>query len=562
MTLTKISTKKFEQMVQAGSINLKNNADFINSLNVFPVPDGDTGTNMNLSFSSGYDYVVNDNSTTIYEKANALAKGLLMGARGNSGVILSQIFRGFSKSLNGLSEANANDYANAILLAAKTAYSSVMKPTEGTILTVIRCAAKKGQEVINETDDVAKLADEIAKEADQALQTTPDLLPVLKEVNVVDSGGQGLVFVLKGFADILNEREIDDTFVEENQNNESMSTMVDEEHESVQGKINPDDIIYGYCTQVMIRIGKGKQVNKEFEYQKFYDYLSNLGDSLLVINDDEIAKVHVHTEHPGQVISWAQTFGDLANVKIDNMRLQQEEIMTKNHQTDDSDSKNSDEKIDTAIISISSGDGIQKLFQSLGVTHTINGGQTMNPSTQDIVESVNNSNAEKAIILPNNKNIFLAAEQASKLTEIPLAVIHSKNISQGLSAMFSYNPESTIEENQAMMEDSLEYVSNGQITVAVRDTKFNDLDIKKGNYMGIIDGEITVLDQDLVGASIKMIGKMINDETENVTIIYGSDSSMDEAQKVSEAVYEIDDEIEVEVHEGNQPIYPLIVSVE
>nr|WP_255700246.1 DAK2 domain-containing protein [Lactobacillus sp. S2-2] len=549
-------------MVQAGSINLKNNADFINSLNVFPVPDGDTGTNMNLSFSSGYDYVVKDNSTSISEKANALAKGLLMGARGNSGVILSQIFRGFANSLDGISEADANDYANAVLVAAKTAYSSVMKPTEGTILTVIRCAAKKGQDIVKETNDVAKLADEIAEEADKALKTTPDLLPVLKEVNVVDSGGQGLVFVLKSFADILNDREVNNDVVENNDENESMSTMVDEEHESVQGKINPEDIVYGYCTQVMIRIGKGKQVTRKFDYQQFYDYLSNLGDSLLVINDDEIAKVHVHTEQPGKVISWAQTFGDLANVKIDNMRLQQEEIMAKDQPNDNGKPETEVESPDTAIISVSSGEGIQKLFKSLGVTNTINGGQTMNPSTQDIVDVVNNSNAKKAIILPNNKNIFLAAEQASKLTDIPLLVVHSKNISQGLSAMFSYNPDESIEENVSMMEDSLDYVSNGQITVAVRDTKFNNLDIKKGNYMGIIDGEITVLDDNLVEASIKMIKKMIDDDSENVTIIYGSDSSMDEAQKISDAISEIDDEIEVEVHEGNQPVYPLIVSVE
>ena len=565
MPVTKITTKEFDQMVQAASVVLKNNAEFINSLNVFPVPDGDTGTNMSLSMESGAKYVSKSTDNTVGGKASALAKGLLMGARGNSGVILSQIFRGFSKDVEGKTTLNAHELANAVTAGAKTAYKSVMKPTEGTILTVVRYAANAGHHAAEETDDCARVMDAIKNGAQEALAKTPELLPVLKQVGVVDSGGQGLTFVFEAFADILNDREAStDVHEKFNVKANQMDQMVNEDHhESAQGQLNPEDIIYGYCTQMTVRFGKGKEVEKKFDYDTFYNYLAPLGDSLLVINDDEVAKVHIHTEHPGKVLTWGQKFGDLINIKIDNMRSQQEEIMENDEKIEHqpiTDKKESPKEI--AVISVVSGKGLEELFKSLGVTNIISGGQTMNPSTEDIVNAVNNSNAKKVIVLPNNKNIFLAAEQAESLTDIPMKVIHTKTIQQGLTAMFSFNPAASIEENQNEMDDSLDSVKSGQVTAAVRDTKINGLDIKKGSYMGIVDGKIEIIEDTLNDATISMLTKMLDEDSENVTIIFGEGATQSDADQIEAKAIEIDPELEVEIHEGDQPVYPLLISVE
>ncbi|MCG7194186.1 DAK2 domain-containing protein [Fructilactobacillus sanfranciscensis] len=565
MPVTKITTKEFDQMVQAASVVLKNNAEFINSLNVFPVPDGDTGTNMSLSMKSGAKYVSKSTDNTVGGKASALAKGLLMGARGNSGVILSQIFRGFSKDVEGKTTLNAHELANAVTAGAKTAYKSVMKPTEGTILTVVRYAANAGHHAAEETDDCARVMDAIKNGAQEALAKTPELLPVLKQVGVVDSGGQGLTFVFEAFADILNDREAStDVHEKFNVKANQMDQMVNEDHhESAQGQLNPEDIIYGYCTQMTVRFGKGKEVEKKFDYDTFYNYLAPLGDSLLVINDDEVAKVHIHTEHPGKVLTWGQKFGDLINIKIDNMRSQQEEIMENDEEIEHqpiTDKKESPKEI--AVISVVAGKGLEELFKSLGVTNIISGGQTMNPSTEDIVNAVNNSNAKKAIVLPNNKNIFLAAEQAESLTDIPMKVIHTKTIQQGLTAMFSFNPAASIEENQNEMDDSLDSVKSGQVTAAVRDTKINGLDIKKGSYMGIVDGKIEIIEDTLNDATISMLTKMLDEDSENVTIIFGEGATQSDADQIEAKAIEIDPELEVEIHEGDQPVYPLLISVE
>ncbi|NDR75619.1 DAK2 domain-containing protein [Lactobacillus sanfranciscensis] len=552
-------------MVQAASVVLKNNAEFINSLNIFPVPDGDTGTNMSLSMESGAKYVSKSTDNTVGGKASALAKGLLMGARGNSGVILSQIFRGFSKDVEGKTTLNAHELANAVTAGAKTAYKSVMKPTEGTILTVVRYAANAGHHAAEETDDCARVMDAIKNGAQEALAKTPELLPVLKQVGVVDSGGQGLTFVFEAFADILNDREAStDVHEKFNVKANQMDQMVNEDHhESAQGQLNPEDIIYGYCTQMTVRFGKGKEVEKKFDYDTFYNYLAPLGDSLLVINDDEVAKVHIHTEHPGKVLTWGQKFGDLINIKIDNMRSQQEEIMENDEKIEHqpiTDKKESPKEI--AVISVVSGKGLEELFKSLGVTNIISGGQTMNPSTEDIVNAVNNSNAKKVIVLPNNKNIFLAAEQAESLTDIPMKVIHTKTIQQGLTAMFSFNPAASIEENQNEMDDSLDSVKSGQVTAAVRDTKINGLDIKKGSYMGIVDGKIEIIEDTLNDATISMLTKMLDEDSENVTIIFGEGATQSDADQIEAKAIEIDPELEVEIHEGDQPVYPLLISVE
>ncbi|KPN81270.1 uncharacterized protein RZ76_11440 [Apilactobacillus kunkeei] len=558
MSISNIDRSKFDQMVQAAATTLNNNAEFINSLNVFPVPDGDTGTNMSMSFQSGADYVSRDTSESVGELSQSLAKGLLMGARGNSGVILSQIFRGFSKSVAEKDNLSAQDIVEAFKNSEKTAYGSVMKPTEGTILTVIRGISEAGQSAT--TDDLAELFDILADAAEQALQSTPDLLPVLKQVGVVDSGGQGLVFVVKAFSDVLNGREIE---ASHQPNTGEMDQMIDasheQSHESAQGKLNPDDIKFGYCTQIMVRIGRGKEVEYDFDYDKFYDHLAGLGDSLLVVNDDEIVKVHVHTEQPGEVISWGQKFGDLANVKIDNMRLQQETIIEKD---DESKKETKSEPKETAIIAVASGDGIGELFTSLGVTDVIKGGQTMNPSTQDILDAINNSNAKKAIILPNNGNIFMAAQQAADVAEIPVEIVHAKTIQQGLTTMLSFNPDASLDDNVSEMEDMLDTVVSGDVTNAVRDTEIDGVKIKKDDYMGIIDGKIKVVKDDLNETTIDMIKEMLDEDSEVVTIIYGEGMTQDQADELAEQVESIDDDLEVEVHPGGQPVYPYLISVE
>ncbi|AWP46476.1 DAK2 domain-containing protein [Levilactobacillus brevis] len=565
MKVTEITNLEFGKMVQAASQKLNQNADFINSLNVFPVPDGDTGTNMSLSLASGAKYERDADGTAVGVLATALAKGLLMGARGNSGVILSQIFRGFSKKLADKQTLTAQDLADGFAAGAETAYKAVMKPTEGTILTVVREGAQAGLNTAKSSDDVLAVMDAVYEAAKAALATTPDLLPVLKQVGVVDSGGQGLTFVLEAFNDSLNGRVAEDG--EYKPDDAEMDEMIDAaHHQSVQGKLDPNSIKYGYCTEIMVRIGRGKQVDHDFDYDEFYKYLADLGDSLLVVNDDEIVKVHVHTEHPGKVIAWGQEFGDLAKVKVDNMRMQQETIMEHDEEAAADAgvaTATADEApADTAIIAIAAGDGLATLFKSLGVTHVVNGGQTMNPSTQDIVDAINQSQAKRAIVLPNNKNIFLAAEQAAKVADIPSVIVHSKTVSQGMTAMLGYNPDAELEDNQASMEENLSAVKSGQVTHAIRDTQLDGFDIKEGNFMGIVDGTIKVTDADLLQTAVATVKAMLDDDSEIITIIYGADTTADVAEQLQQAVEALDDDLETEVHEGDQPVYPFLISVE
>lgn len=555
-------------MVQAASQKLNQRAEFINSLNVFPVPDGDTGTNMSLSMASGAKYEREETSTKVGDLASALAKGLLIGARGNSGVILSQIFRGFSKAVADKESLTANDLAAALAAGAQTAYKAVMKPTEGTILTVIRKAAGAGKEAVKTTDDICEVMDAVVTAAEAALKSTPDLLPVLKQVGVVDSGGQGLTFVLEAFSDSLSGK------VDESQDyvpdDAEMDSMIDAaHHQSVQGQLDPNDIKYGYCTEIMVRIGDGKLVDHKFDYDTFYEYLARLGDSLLVINDDEIVKVHVHTEHPGDVMTWGQRFGALIKVKVDNMRLQQETIME--HDKEDEAQAAAEPALPSqpqvdmhgyAIISVSSGDGIGKLFKGLGVTDIIAGGQTMNPSTADIVKAVNDSGAQQALVLPNNKNIFLAAEQAAEVADVPVKIIHSQTISQGMTAMLAFNAEADLDDNQAAMEETLSTVVSGQVTHAVRDTTIDGLEIKKDDYMGLVDGKIVITNPDRDTAALDMVKAMLDEDSELVTIIYGKDATKTDADHLAAKVQELDDELEIEIHEGDQPVYPFLVSVE
>lgn len=559
-----ITETEFRKMILVSSKRLASNAEFINSLNVFPVPDGDTGTNMSLSFASGEKYVAESTATSVGELANALAKGLLMGARGNSGVILSQVFRGFAKSIADKETLTANDLVTALQGGVETAYKAVMKPQEGTILTVARKAAEAATKEATKTDDVVAVMKATYDAAEEALKTTPDLLPVLKEVGVVDSGGQGLTFVYQGFYDALsgNERENE----VHTPSTVEMDEMVNaEHHKSVQGQLNTEDIKFGYCTEIMVRIGAGRLVDEKFDYDEFRDHLAQIGDSLLVIADDEVVKVHVHTEHPGQVLSYGQKFGSLVKVKVDNMRLQHETIIGKDEaeatEMPATATENTEPK-EYGVIAIASGAGIANIFKHLGVTDIISGGQTMNPSTKDIVEAIEKTNAKKVIILPNNKNIFLAAQQAAEVTDAQVEVILSKTIAQGMSAMLGFVDTASLEENKENMTEEMSLVKSGQVTVAVRDTTIDGQEIKQGDYMGIVDGKIVNTAAGCEQAAVEMVQMMLDDDSEVVTIIYGEDGTEAEAEKIAAKVTEIDPDVEIEIHEGDQPVYPYLISVE
>ena len=569
MAVTEITNLEFGKMVQAAADKLNQQADFINSLNVFPVPDGDTGTNMASSMASGAKYEREAASDNVGDLSAALAKGLLMGARGNSGVILSQIFRGFAKAAAGKQTLNAQDFVDAYANGAKVAYKAVMKPTEGTILTVVRESAQAGLNKVKQTEDMVEIVNAIYDASKAALQKTPELLPVLKEVGVVDSGGQGLVDVLEAFDESLSGKEVAksaDYKPDQAEVDEMVNAM---DHQSVQGKLDPADIKYTYCTQMLVRLGKGKEVTKKFDYDTFYNYLAKLGDSLLVLNDDQVVRVHVHTEHPGQVLSWGQEFGDLQTIEIHNMVWQQEEIM---EHDDEGDAATSDEQAsqpaetepapETAVIAVASGDGVIKLLKSLGVTHIISGGQTMNPSTKDIVDAINQSGAKQALVLPDNGNIFMTAEQAAEVAEIPTRVVHAKTIAQAMSALLDYNPEADLATNQESMEANIGNVASGEVTHAVRDTTIDGQEIKKNDYLGIVDGKIVETNPDLEETAIEMVKKMLDEDSEIVTILYGEDGTEETAQAIKAAVEEVDDELDIQIYEGGQPVYPYLISVE
>lgn len=563
MAVTKITNLEFGKMVQAAASKLDQNAEFINSLNVFPVPDGDTGTNMSMSMDSGAKYERENTSENVGDLAGSLAKGLLMGARGNSGVILSQIFRGFANGCKDKKELSAQDFVYAYANGAQTAYKAVMKPTEGTILTVVRESAQAGIDTVKTTDDIVTVLQAICDAADAALKKTPDLLPVLKEVGVVDSGGQGLDYVLHAFLEALTGK----VTIETKPDNAQMDEMINaKHHQSAQGKLDPADIKYGYCTQMMVRIGRGKEVTQKFDYDTFYNYLAKLGDSLLVINDDEVVKVHVHTEHPGKVLSWGQQFGDLQTVKVDNMRWQQEQIMDEDKAEETPVEKATNEEaadqVETAVIAVAAGDGISKLLKSLGVTHVISGGQTMNPSIQDIADAINNSGAKQAIVLPDNGNIFMAADQAKEIADIPTVVVHTKTIPQAMSALLDFNPDSSLEDNQSAMEDALDTVKSGSVTTAVRDTTVNGIAIKKDNFIGIVDGDIVATNADLETTAEEMVKKMLDEDSSVVTIYYGEDGNEEFADQLQSVIETMDDELDVQVYEGDQPVYPYLISVE
>ncbi|WP_437184415.1 DAK2 domain-containing protein [Vagococcus proximus] len=558
MKVATIKSGQFQAMVQAGAERLDKNAEYVNSLNVFPVPDGDTGTNMNLSMTSGAEAVSSSLSESVGELAQVLSKGLLMGARGNSGVILSQLFRGFSKQIPDVVELNAQDLAAAFTHGVETAYKAVMKPVEGTILTVSREAAKAGEKKAKETDDCVEVMEAVVKGAKKSLDRTPDLLPVLKEVGVVDSGGQGLLFIYEGFLEVLSGKIVENPVYQPNA--AQMTEMVNaEHHRSVAGHVATEDITFGYCTEIMVKIGEGETVDSEFDYDTFRNYLNDLGDSLLVVADDEIIKVHVHTERPGEVMNYGQKFGSLVKIKVDNMRLQHDTIL-ENEKTVPVSEKQPAKPF--GVIAIAAGEGVQELFRSLGANYIISGGQTMNPSTEDILKAIDEVNAENVVILPNNKNIFMAADQAAEVSDIPVAVVPSKTISQGMTAMLGYNDQLSLDDNKEAMIAMLDEVKSGQVTTAVRDTTIDGIEIKEGHYIGMLEGKIVVCQSELVATSISTLEKMIDEDSEIVTIIIGEDGNAEDAEALEAAILNIDSDLEVEIHEGGQPVYPYLFSVE
>ena len=554
--MANITTSLFQEMVQAGATRLNKQAEYVNSLNVFPVPDGDTGTNMGMTIENGAKEVSDRSASTVGEAAGIFAKGLLMGARGNSGVITSQLFRGFSQSVKDKEELDGAALAAAFQSGVEVAYKAVMKPVEGTILTVSRGAAigaKKKAESTNDAVEVMRAALEGAK---TALAKTPDMLPVLKEVGVVDSGGQGLVFIYEGFLSALTGEFI--ASEEFQATPATMSEMINaEHHKSVAGHVATEDIKFGYCTEIMVALKQGPTYVKDFDYDEFRNYLNNLGDSLLVVNDDEIVKVHVHTEDPGLVMQEGLKYGSLVKVKVDNMRNQHEAQVEK----EERQAKPVEEK-EYAIIAVVAGDGLADIFKAQGVDYIISGGQTMNPSTEDFVKAVEELNARNIIILPNNKNILMAAQSAAEVIEQPAAVVETKTIPQGLTSLLAFDESKSIEENHDRMAAAIEDVVSGSVTTAVRDTTIDGLEIHENDNLGMVDGKIVVSNPDMMETLTATFDKMLDEDSEIVTIYIGEDGKEEVANDLAQNLMAKYEDVEVEIHQGNQPVYPYLFSVE
>lgn len=543
-------------MILYGAHHLSQNANVVDALNVFPVPDGDTGTNMNLSMTSGAKEVEQIDTANIGKVAQSLSRGLLMGARGNSGVILSQLFRGFGKSIEQKSEINAKEFAAAFQAGVDTAYKAVMKPVEGTILTVAKDAAKKAVLAAQTETNIIKVMEAVVNEAEASLERTPELLPVLKEVGVVDSGGKGLLYVYEGFLASLKGEKLSDKAAALPSLDDLVSA---EHHKNAQSHMNTEDIEFGYCTEFMVKLDSGK---RNFNEDAFRQDLSGFGDSLLVVSDENIAKVHIHAEYPGEVMTYAQKYGSLINMKIENMREQHSAILSQNKQETAPAEKAPADKQPYGIVTVAMGEGIAELFESIGATKIIEGGQTMNPSTEDIVQAIKDANADTVVILPNNSNIVMAANQAADVAGQHVIVIPTKTVPQGMAALLAFNPALSADENEAAMLGAIGEVKSGQITYAVRDTNIDGIDIKKGDFMGILNGKIVETASDQLTAAKKLIAGMIDEDSEIVTVIKGEDAPEEEAEELAAYISETYEDVEVEVHDGKQPLYSYILAVE
>ncbi len=565
MEITSINSKLLARMFLAGAKNLDSKKDWINELNVFPVPDGDTGTNMTMTIMSAAKEVSSLTNPTMAELAKAISSGSLRGARGNSGVILSQLFRGFCKVIKEYDEIDVTILCEACQKAVETAYKAVMKPKEGTILTVAKGAAEKALELSDETEDVVTFVEEVIKQAEYVLDQTPEMLPVLKQAGVVDSGGQGLVQVLKGAYDALIGKEIDYTI--EGAPTGAAPAKISAETEA--------EIKFGYCTEFIIVLNAPMSDNEEHAYKAF---LESIGDSIVVVADDEIVKTHVHTNDPGLALQKALTFGSLSKIKIDNMREEHQEKLIKDSQKLAAQQKaeeeayeatHADEKINNmpakemGFVSVSIGEGMNEVFRGLGVDYLIEGGQTMNPSTEDMLNAIEHVNAKTVFILPNNKNIIMAANQAVDLVEDKqIIVIPTKTIPQGITALVNYIPDHSAEENKEQMMAEIENVKTGQVTYAVRDTEIDGKTIKQNDFMGIGDKSILSVGTDLRATTLEMVDAMVDEDSAIVSIYFGSDSDEDSANELAAAIEEKYPDVEVEVNDGGQPIYYYVISVE
>lgn len=561
MIITSIDAKTLSKMFLAGAQNLEAKKEWINELNVFPVPDGDTGTNMTLTIMAAAKEVTALENVTIENLAKVISSGSLRGARGNSGVILSQLFRGFTKGIRDYEELDILILANAFQKAVETAYKAVMKPKEGTILTVAKAFADKAAEMVGVTDDLTVFFDETIKHADYVLSQTPEMLPVLKQAGVVDSGGQGLMQVLKGAYDAFLGKEIDFTL------GETVTTG-----KSVAQSGEQADIKFGYCTEFIVMVEKKYNLEEE---QKFKAYLTSIGDSIVVVSDDDIVKVHVHTNDPGLAIQKGLSYGSLTSMKIDNMREEHQEKVIKEAEKkalDGQESKAEAVEIKEAskepakevgFIAVSIGNGINEIFKGLGVDYLIEGGQTMNPSTEDMLNAIEKVNAKNIFVFPNNKNIILAANQAKELVaDKNIVVIPTKTVPQGITAIISYLPDKSVADNGNNMIQEIKRVKTGQVTYAVRDTMIDDLTIKQGDIMGIGDHSILTVGASIEDTTLGMVAKLIDEDSELISIYYGEDVDKEDAENLESKIQETYPDCDIEVHQGDQPIYYYIISVE
>ena len=553
MNSNKINAKMLAKMFLAGAKNLEVKKEWINELNVFPVPDGDTGTNMTLTIMSAAKEVVNLQDEDMMTICKAISSGSLRGARGNSGVILSQLFRGFTKTIREYEEIDIPTLATATEKAVESAYKAVMKPKEGTILTVAKGMADKARELAEEgCDDMELYFRQIIEYGDEVLAKTPDMLPVLKQAGVVDSGGQGLMQVMKGAFDAFLGKEVDFTLEasKESPAKEGSASSVDQE------------IKYGYCTEFIILLNKTFNIKNEIDFK---EYLESIGDSIVVVADGDVVKVHVHTNDPGLAIQRALKYGALSNMKIDNMRLEHQEKVIKEQQMKEQEQKKEPEMPhkEVGFIAVSVGEGMSEIFKGLGADYIIEGGQTMNPSTEDMLNAIDRVNADTIFILPNNKNIILAANQAKTMVEDKkIIVIPTKTVPQGITAIINYVPDMDPEDNAATMECEIKNVLTGQVTYAVRDTMIDDKEIKQGDYMGIGDSGILSVGRDMEEVTFNMIKAMMHDDLELISIYYGSDVSEEAAEAIKAKVEETYPDCDVELQMGGQPIYYYVISME
>ena len=556
MVIKTIDAIALQKAFLAGAKSIEARKEYINELNVFPVPDGDTGTNMTLTIMSAAKEVSQIEKPTIATLSKAISSGSLRGARGNSGVILSQLFRGFTKEIADHEEINVTILANAFERAVETAYKAVMKPKEGTILTVARGGATKAMEMVSKTDDIIEFGEEVIKHMEAVLKQTPEMLPVLKEAGVVDSGGQGLLEVMKGAFDSICGKELAfEPIVVEKKASSAVNTE----------NIATSDIKFGYCTEFIVNLEKEYTMANEHEFKA---YLESIGDSLVVVSDDEIVKVHVHTNDPGLAIQKGLTYGSLSHMKIDNMREEHNERLIANASAVAASEvketpKKEEKRKEVGFVAVSIGEGINEIFKGLGVDYLIEGGQTMNPSTEDMLNAIDQVNADTIFILPNNSNIILAAEQAKSLTEDKkIIVIPSKTVPQGITAIINFVFDKTPEENAERMIEEMKKVKSGQVTYAVRDTSMDGLDIKQGNIMGIGDKSILSVGEDIQKTTLELIDHLISEDSELVSLYYGDEVQEEAANSLADEIMEQYPDVDVEVHMGGQPIYYYVLSVE